>query len=97
MFTRALNTQIDPANSDKVMKIWREHITLILKRQKGFVRGYALTNSTTGKGLIISIWESEEDSVAYEKSGDFEAAISPIRQYFVAPPYIDYFDEENIV
>ncbi|NWJ48661.1 MAG: antibiotic biosynthesis monooxygenase [Chloroflexi bacterium] len=91
MFTRALNIEIDPTTREKVMKLWRDHATPILQRQRGFMRGYALTNSDTGKGVVICIWKTKYESDNFENSSEFEAAVSPFRQYFIAPPSLDFF------
>jgi heme-degrading monooxygenase HmoA len=91
MFTRALKIEIDPTSREAVMKLWREHVPPILKRQKGFVRGYALTEPNTSKGLVVSIWKTKADSDDFENSSEFEAAVSPFRQYFIALPSLDFF------
>jgi heme-degrading monooxygenase HmoA len=94
MYTRVLHTQSDPANLANIKTLWAEHVPPILKRNKGFVTAYLLSNSTEGKGMSVTVWETKADADNYEKSGDYEAAVSPFRQYLIAPPINEVFDED---
>jgi heme-degrading monooxygenase HmoA len=42
------------------------------KSQKGYKGAYLLTDRDTGKGMSITIWDTEEDAVANERSGYYQ-------------------------
>lgn len=94
MFTKMIVAQIDPANLVAFQNQWEEAIPPIWKQQKGFVRGYLLYNSTTGRNVVVSVWESRADADDYYKTDAFEQSISKFRSYFMAPPTIEEYDIE---
>jgi heme-degrading monooxygenase HmoA len=94
MITRVTNFQANPANMEELSNYWLENVTKIWKAQRGFIRGYLLGSSTTGKGMTLSVWESKEAADEYEQSGAFASAVAPVRHLFTAPPTVDEFDIE---
>ena len=61
----------------------------VLKTVSEKVKGYRgvqfLTDSSTGKGYAISYWDSEEDAIAHEKSGDDQELIDMFNEVFAVP------------
>ena len=45
-----------------------------------------LTDGKTGKGISISLWETEEDAIANEQSGYYQEPIAKFKDFFTAPP-----------
>jgi heme-degrading monooxygenase HmoA len=94
MVTRVTNYQLEPANLEELRRYWSANMPKIWKAQAGFVRGYLLGSSLTGKGMVVSVWESKIAADEYERSGVFASAIGPVRHLFTTPPTIDEFDVE---
>ncbi len=92
MFTRITTVFVDPTRAKEAMQQWKVNVTEIWKQQKGYIRGYLLMNSRTGKGKVVSLWETQADAEAYESTGAFSRAIDPFRHFFIAPPMVDGFD-----
>ncbi len=95
MYTRINSFQLDPANVEAALKIWEDHVAVIWRQQKGYVRGYALANSQSGKGVSVTVWESKEDSDAYSSKGAYATALAPLMSYFIGTPTAEGYDIEK--
>jgi heme-degrading monooxygenase HmoA len=85
---------MNPDQLEELRRYWSEHIPKIWRATPGFVRGYLLGSTVTGKGMVVSVWESKAAADEYERSGVFAGAIGPVRHLFTAPPTVDEFDVE---
>lgn len=94
MFTKMITAQVDPTNLETFQNLWEETVPSAWKPQKGFVRGYLLANSATGRNVVVSVWESRAEADEYYKSGAFEQSISKFKDYFTIPPTIEEYDLE---
>ena len=56
------------------------------KSQKGYKGAYLLTDRDTGKNMSITIWDTEEDAVANERSGYYQEQVGRFKDIFKAPP-----------
>jgi heme-degrading monooxygenase HmoA len=86
MFARVTNSQIKVDKLDEAIKIVKENVLTVAKSQKGYRGAYLLTDSKTGKGLIISLWDTEEDAIANEESGYYQEQVAKFKDIFAAPP-----------
>ena len=86
MFARVNLNQVSVENVDEVIKIWEESIIPAAKSQKGFCGAYLLTDRKVGKGMGITVWDSEEDAIANEQSGYYQEQLNKFRGIFIAPP-----------
>jgi len=71
---------------DETIKIYKESIVPAAKSQKGYRGAYLLTDRKTGKGVSITLWDSEEDAIANEQSGYLQEQVSKLKEFFTAPP-----------
>ncbi len=62
------------------------------EKQKGFRGGYLLTDRATGKGISISLWETEADMKASETSGYLQEQIAKFGGLFAGPPIREAFE-----
>ena len=69
MFARLTIVQVKPDKIDDVVKIYGDHVVPSAKGQKGYKGIFMLTDRKTGKGISITLWESEQDAIANDKSG----------------------------
>ncbi len=86
MFARLSITQIKIDKIDEAIKLFEDSVLPAAKSQKGFRRAYLLTDNKTGKGVSISLWDSEEDAIANEQSGYYQEQIGKFKDLFTAPP-----------
>jgi quinol monooxygenase YgiN len=85
MFARVTMFQMKSGKIDETIKIYKEIVTPARKTQKGALRALFLTDSKTGKGMAISLWESEDDAIATEQSGYYQENLNKFKDVFVAP------------
>ena len=86
MFARLTIVQSNPDKMDEVTKLFQESVVPAAKSQKGYRGMYLLNDPKTGKGISISLWDSEEDAIANEKSGYYQEQVGKFKEYFTAPP-----------
>ena len=85
MFARLTITQTKIDLLDEAVKVTKESVLPAAKSQKGF-RGAYLLSQPNGKAIMISLWETEEDAVANEKSGYYQEQLAKFKDMFTAPP-----------
>jgi len=86
MFARLTIVQGKIDKLDETIKIFEESIVPAAKSQKGYCGAYLLTDRKTGKGVVISLWDSEEDAIANEQSGYYQEQLGKFKGFFTAPP-----------
>jgi len=86
MFARLTIVQVKSDKLDETIKIYQESVIPAAKLQKGYRRGYLLTDRKTGKGVAITLWDSEEDAIANEQSGYYQEQVGKFKDFFTAPP-----------
>jgi heme-degrading monooxygenase HmoA len=60
MFSRVVRLKGDANRADEALKLWKESILPLIKKQKGYAGVTMLTNRKTGDGLSVSYWETEQ-------------------------------------
>ena len=86
MFARLTIVQVKIDKIDETIKIYEESVIPAAKSQKGHVGAYLLINRETGKGVSITVWDSEEDAIANEQSGYYQEQVAKFKDAFTAPP-----------
>ena len=86
MFARLTIVQVNIDKLDETKKIYKESVIPAAKSQKGYRGAYLLTDSKTGKGVSIALWDSEEDAIATEQSGYYQEQLAKFKDFFTAPP-----------
>ena len=85
MFARLTIVQVKIDKLDETVKIFEEGVIPAAKSQKGYRGGYLLTDRKTGKGVSITLWDSEEDVIADEQSGLYQKQKDRYKEIFTAP------------
>lgn len=85
-FARLTIIQMEIDKIDEGIKLFKESVMPAAKSQKGYVGVLLLTDRKTGKNISISLWESEEDAIANEKSGYYQEQVAKFKDIFTAPP-----------
>ena len=86
MFARLVLVQVSIENVNKAIKIYEESVIPAAKSQKGFRGAYLLTDRKTGKGIGMTLWESEQDATANEQSGYYQEQLNKYKDIMTAPP-----------
>ncbi len=86
MFARLTIVQVKIDKLDETIKIFEDSVVPAAKSQKGARGAYLLTDRKTGKGISISLWDSEEDAITNEQSGYYQEQLGKFKDFFTAPP-----------
>jgi heme-degrading monooxygenase HmoA len=92
LHARATNVSVQPQMVEETIRIYEESIKPALMSQKGIHQVSLLMNRATGKGISITVWESEADGVAYEASGAYREQVAKVAPFFAAPPSLETFE-----
>ena len=86
MNARVVTFQLHPGKTEEAVRIYRDSIVPAAKQQQGFKGARLLTDSNTGKGISISLWETEADLKAGETSGYYQEQINKFGQILKSTP-----------
>ena len=86
MFARVTFTQVDLNKFDETVGLYQDSVIPAAKSQKGYRGAYLLTDRKSGKGISITIWDSEEDAITNEQSGYYQEQLGKFKDSFTAPP-----------
>ncbi len=92
MFARVTFTAVQPSKFDEAVKLNRDSIMPAAKKLKGFKAFYGLTNRDTGKGITISMWETEADMKAAESSGFYREQLAKAAPLLAGPATMEHYE-----
>jgi heme-degrading monooxygenase HmoA len=72
MFARLGIFQFNAVMLDEAVKRYEERVIPAIRSQKGSRGAYLITDRKSGKGISITFWDSEEDAIADEQSGQMQ-------------------------
>jgi hypothetical protein len=87
MYARVTLLELDPVRFDVAAALERFQALVLpdLRSHPGYDGVYLLANEE-GKGVVITLWESEEDAEAGLASGFYTAQLEKFVALFRAPP-----------
>jgi heme-degrading monooxygenase HmoA len=91
-FARLTITQSKIESYDEMVKLYKESVVPAAKLQKGYLGILLLSDRKTGKGISISLWESEEAAIANEKSGYYQAQVDKFKKFYTAAPIRETYE-----
>jgi heme-degrading monooxygenase HmoA len=86
MYAIAVSSQIQIDKIDEATSIFRESVVPAYKQMSGFKNAMLLIDPATGKGIGISLWESEADRTAVQTSGALQQQLAKFAAVLAAPP-----------
>jgi heme-degrading monooxygenase HmoA len=92
MHARVVTVQLQPGRNEEAIALFRDSVLPSAKQQKGFKGARLLTDSGTGKGIVVTVWESEADLKASESSGYYREQIAKFSGMFAAPPVREIYE-----
>ena len=93
MYARVVIGQYKPGKLDEGMQIYRESMLPEARQQKGFKGATALVDRSTGKGISITLWQTEADAQASGTGSAYlQAQLAKIASLLAAPPSIEMYE-----
>ncbi len=91
MFARMTVMQGKPELAEQATRIFSDSVIPAAKAQRGFKGAYFLTDPNTGKGMSLTLWETEDDLRAGESSGYFKEQTAKFAPLLAGPPTREVF------
>ncbi|WP_317202690.1 antibiotic biosynthesis monooxygenase family protein [Janthinobacterium sp.] len=91
MFARVTHVQAKPGKLDEVVALFQDSVMPLLKQQQGFKSSLLLTDPATGKGMSITVWESEADRQAGDSNGMLREQVIKVMPLLAVPPVPESF------
>ncbi len=82
MHARLLIIQLKVEQIDEASMLFEESVIPLCKDKKGYKGAYFLTDRKTGKCIMMTQWESEEDMLATEQSRFFQEQVIKFMGFF---------------
>lgn len=93
MFARVTLFEIDTVRTStaNALESFKEQVIPAMKSQQGYEGLYVL-GTPEGKGLILSLWSSEEAATAGLVSGYYDEQVAKFVSVFRSPPGRDHYE-----
>ncbi len=92
MYARVTTFQVQPEKMDEGNQIARESVVPAIRQQAGFKGFYGLEDRTTGKSILITLFETEADMKAGVNSGFVQQQFAKIAPMVVGTPSVEFFE-----
>ena len=92
MNARVTLVQILPGKMDDAIGVYRDSVAPAAKQQQGCHGAFLLTDRETGKGISITLWETEADMTMGENSGYYQQQLAKFKGIFSAPPVREAYE-----
>jgi len=92
MQARVTLVQVLPDKMDEAIAIYRDSVVPAAQQQKGCKGLLMLSDRNTGKGISITMWETEADMTVGESSGYFQQQLDKFKDVFGAPPVREQYE-----
>lgn len=92
MIARVAKFQVAQDKLDKNIQAFKESVIPAAKLQKGYRSGYLLADRKTGNCISIAFWDSEEDAIADEESGQYQKRVDVGKKYYAVPPVSEIYE-----
>jgi hypothetical protein len=86
MYAIAVTSQIQVDKIEEATSIFRDSVVPAYKKLSGFKSALLLIDPATGKGIGISLWESEADRAAVQTSGALQEQLAKFAAVLAEPP-----------
>jgi heme-degrading monooxygenase HmoA len=92
MHARVVTVPVDPGKLDDMAKVWEESVLPAARGQRGFKGGMVLGKRETGDGISMTLWESEADMIAGERSGYYQEQVAKFGGIFAGKPVLKHYE-----
>ena len=77
---------------DKAIEIYRDSVIPAARLQKGFQSGTLLVDRESGKGMSITVWDSQKDVKANEENQYYQEQLLKMMVTFTTDPIREEFE-----
>lgn len=88
MFARITKFHLKKEKIDTGVKLYQKSVVPAARAEKGFRRLSVMVNRSSGEGLSITYWESEELALANEKNLYYQKQLIKFLNFLEDPTYI---------
>lgn len=92
MYARVTTVSIQLDKVAETVRIYNESILPAIKAAGGNQGVYLLIDQASGKGLSVTLWNSQADGAAYDSSGTYRELVGKVAQFFAAPPLLATYE-----
>jgi heme-degrading monooxygenase HmoA len=92
MYARVSTVKVQQGKLPEAIRIYAERVLPALKQQKGFGGATLLTQAESGQGISITLWETEEDELASERSGFYREQLGKFAGMFDVTPIRETYE-----
>lgn len=92
MYARVIQFPLKAESIPDAITYFRDSVGPALKELDGFKNSRMLTNPSTNRGLMVTVWESEAHRQAAESSGFLQGILKNMSNYFAGSPTVDYYE-----
>ncbi len=88
MFIRALHYAIAPGRLDEAVTLFRTEVFPRLEREPGFMRAILTGDAESGRGVLYTMWQTDDFATRYVESGDAKALLAPFTELLAETPQV---------
>ncbi len=92
MYARVTTIQFQQGKFEEGMQIARESVEPVVRQQSGLKSFLALQDSSTGKAMLISIFETEANAKAGVSSGFVQQQSAKIASLLAGAPVVEFYE-----
>jgi heme-degrading monooxygenase HmoA len=92
MHARMVDLRVRPVDTEEMVRIYRNSVMPVARRQRGFGGAVLLTDPETGIGVSITMWETEADREAGEASGYYQEQLDKFAHLLVDTPVRKHYE-----
>jgi heme-degrading monooxygenase HmoA len=97
MHARVVTFMVHPNKIETLTSIHRDDVLPALQGQKGFSGSRLLVDPSSGKSMIVTLWEGEADMKANEGTGWFREQLAKFNAVFASPPTRETYEVKVMV
>ncbi len=86
MHARHVTLHIKPGRIDDAAAILESRVLPVLREQDGFRGAGMFTETSSGHGVIVILWDRAEDCLRLEAAGFYQLQIAKFADVFAQPP-----------
>ena len=92
MYARVVSGQYQSAKMDEGVEMFRNSLAPAARQQQGFKGILGLVDRASGKGISITLWETEAALKASEASGYYQQQLAKFAPLFSGPPEREVYE-----
>jgi heme-degrading monooxygenase HmoA len=88
---RVVTARLRPGRADELVHLFQQSVLLAAREQRGYQGHLLLTDRPSGRGVSVSLWESEAALAASATSGYLQEQLGKVTNLLVEPPTQEVF------